>query len=126
MKHLILGLGLILTIGCGPAYQLAPQPSQTTSQATPESTPTPVPCIVIDKCTYNHNFDPSPEYNCVVTNYNKSDNTQLNPALFGDSQCITTKEDYHTEESMCGPEHNFPCQIQVQGPGPVATPEDAQ
>ncbi len=74
-------------------------------------------CASIDVCTYGGSFNMVPIFNCKSTTYQKVDHPELNSDLFQGLTCLTTKEDYHTENQQCGPNFQFVCQVEVQGPG---------
>lgn len=86
--------------------------------------PTPIACNMIDTCTYSGGVFPRPTYNCVSTTYQALEHPEIDSYYFAGESCLTTKEDYLPQMSYCGPPGGpqFPCQIEVQGPGPAAIP----
>ena len=83
------------------------------------STPQAIVCNVIDKCTYDQSLFPKPIFNCREKIYQLAD-PAIDPTLFLDKTCLTTREDWHTEQAPCGPMNMYLCPTSVQGPGPKA------
>jgi hypothetical protein len=113
----ILVLFTIALVGCAPPK--GADPVEHVTLPTLIIQPVDHSCNVIDTCTYNGTLNRQPRYICNTANFVASEHPEMDPALFAGKECLTAREDYHLQNSFCGP-MNFPCQIQVQGPGAPA------
>lgn len=106
MRFLILACLLLSACAKGPNEQ---------SQA-PAPAPEPK---VYDACTYSAGFIPEPVFICVESTYLASEHPELAASLFAGADRLITREDFHQQQSYCGPFH-MACMVLVQGPGPLA------
>lgn len=121
MKYLLTVLITVLTSACAPASKNDASISQTPAPAT---TPTKPVCAVYDACTYSGGGfgGQRPVFNCVEKTLQAADHPEIAASYFQSQTCLTYREDFHDQQSFCGPMNQFPCTIQVQGPGPLAIP----
>lgn len=122
MKALIILATLMLAACAQPGQIDATNTPPAVTPANPTPTAQPPTCQVYDTCTYTGGVFPQPVFNCVAKTLQADAHPEIPASFFAGESCLTYREDFHTEQSYCGPQNRFPCQVQVQGPGPEAIP----
>lgn len=80
-------------------------------------------CQIYDACTYRGDgFVSQPVYNCVENTLKANEHPEIPVSYFNGESCLTYREDFHSQQSACGPMNQFICDTQMQGPGPLAIP----
>jgi hypothetical protein len=76
-------------------------------------------CEVYDSCSYGGGFARTPIYNCTEKTLQMADHPEISAQFFNKKTCLTTKEDFYSQRSVCGMSI---CVTNIQGPGPLAIP----